>query len=149
MAVANLPAIRDPNLAMSPRERWLEGVLRQIALGKRPDRIAREIHPRDPRKRRRLRDRIWYLLESDANFHSRVAGRAHAELVLALMPTTVALAGRASRGRVDAAKLIYEASGFHNSRVRHEHSGEISIKLDMPRPKYVEPEVVDADVVDD
>lgn len=67
-----------------------------------------------------------------------------------LIPITDALIRRAAKGRPDAIKLAYEASGFHNPRVKHDHSGEINIKLDMPRPKQVESgEVVDAEVVED
>jgi hypothetical protein len=69
--------------------------------------------------------------------------------MVGLVPATHALAGRAARGRPDAIKVLFEASGFHNPRVRHEHSGEIKIKLDMPRPAFgSDDEVVDADVVD-
>lgn len=50
--------------------------------------------------------------------------------------TTVAVGRRGRRGRIDAAKLIYETTGFHNPKVKHEHSGDINIKIDMPRPKF-------------
>lgn len=73
-----------------------------------------------------------------------------------------ALAKRAKRGRVDAIRLALEVTGVHNPRVRHEHSGDISISLKMPRPAEVsnqtageaaqaleEGNVVDAEVVEE
>lgn len=68
-----------------------------------------------------------------------------------------AIGRRARRGRIDAAKLLYEVSGVHNPRVRHEHSGDIKITLDLPRPPRQqdtigassEDPIVDATVIDD
>jgi hypothetical protein len=145
--MALLPAELDPSAEIDVHDVWLDSIADQIAEGKRPEQIAREIHPTDLLKRRHLRFRIWRHVRKDAELHSRIAERARGELVLALIPTTRALAGRAARGRVDAAKVVLEASGFHNPRVKHEHSGEINIKLSIPRPKAVD--VPDADVVED
>ena len=55
-----------------------------------------------------------------------------------------ALSRRAKRGRVDAIKLALEVTGVHNPRVKHEHSGDISISLNMPRPPVVENNIVGA-----
>lgn len=80
-----------------------------------------------------------------------IAEEARLHLMVGLPKASEALAARAGRGRPDAIKLMYEASGFHNPRVQHEHSGEIKVKLEMPRPKFDADagHVVDADVVDE
>ena len=91
------------------------------------------------------------MVRGDDRFHAMVSAAAHGEMVEGLIPATQALGKRAARGRPDAIKLLFEASGFHNPRVKHEHSGDINIHLDMPRPERVvdEDQVVDAEVVDD
>jgi hypothetical protein len=59
---------------------------------------------------------------------------------------------RASRGNPTAIRLLFEATGFHNTKVKHEHSGDITVKLEgIPRPEPVVEEdhdIVDAEVVD-
>ena len=88
------------------------------------------------------------MLETDDRLATELGAHAKVEMLLALVPATRALGQRAARGRPDAAKLLFEATGFHNPRVKHDHSGEIKIKLEIPRPAF-ESDVVDADVVDD
>jgi hypothetical protein len=65
---------------------------------------------------------------------------------------THAVARRGSKGNIPAAKLAMEASGFHNPRMDHHHSGKIEIELKgVPRPAATvdEDHVVDADVVEE
>jgi hypothetical protein len=56
-------------------------------------------------------------------------------------------------GKPDAVKLVFEATGFYSPRVQHEHSGDINIKLQIPRPageiEASAEDVTDADVVED
>lgn len=124
-----------------------------IAEGMRPAQIAKRIHPEDKEARKDLRRRIWKLVREDAEFQARVASRARGEMVLDLIPATRRLGKRAKRlGKAQETKLLYEASGFHNPRVKHEHSGDISIKLEIPRPEkvsHVDDDVVDAEVVEE
>jgi hypothetical protein len=83
--------------------------------------------------------------------------QANAILILNLPQATQALARRAGRGRPDAIKLAYEVTGFHNPKVQHEHSGDISISINsMSRPPktetttgQLEEPIVDAEVVED
>lgn len=79
---------------------------------------------------------------------------AMGELLSGLEGAAEALVRRAHRGRPDAIKLLFEATGFHNPRIKHEHSGDIKLTLDLPRPGVASPPglpepVVDADVVEE
>jgi len=82
-----------------------------------------------------------------------VGTAAHGMLKEGLLPAVAGLNRRAARGRVDAVKLLFESSKFHSPKMQHEHSGEVHIKLDLPRPTPVlnegeGEEIVDAEVVD-
>lgn len=147
MEVANLPAIQENSSVQEADDRYLEAIADQIAAGHRPDDIARRIHPNDPAKRKKLRRRIWYSVYHDQRLAERIGIRAHGELLLALVPATMGLARKAKRGDVQAVKLLTEASGFHNPRIKHDHTGSIEVKLTMPRPER--PEIPDAEVVED
>jgi hypothetical protein len=117
--------------------------------------IARKMAPDDKKKQKALRQRIRRLAQ-DAVFEKEYGQRARVSTVLAVGPTIHAVAKKAKAGRVDAAKLIFEASGFHNPRVQHEHGGEIKITIrNAARPEPVveeyigtAEEVKDADVVE-
>jgi hypothetical protein len=59
------------------------------------------------------------------------------------------------KGNIPAIKLALESSGYHNPRVQHEHSGEVSITIkNAPRPvrtadhTEADAPVIDADVVE-
>lgn len=92
------------------------------------------------------------MLAHDPLLAQAIVMRAQSNLLMAVPGTTTAVAKRAQRGRMDAARTVLEATGVHNPRVKHEHSGEVKIKLDMPRPSFrsvdADGEIVDADVVD-
>ncbi len=145
--MANLPTKPAQSSELVPRQRFMEAIAARVGAGQRPDRIARDVYPENAQKRRQLRDRIWYLVRRDEDFHRIVVERARAEMILALEPQTRRLA---RLRRPDAIKLLFEASGFHNPRVKHDHSGSIEVKLTMPRPQRELPEVIDgeAEVVD-
>jgi hypothetical protein len=136
---------KDPDLAVS--EDYVVALADRIGNGEHPRDIARRLHPHDQRQRRLTYKRLRYLALRDARVAAYIADDARLELLVGLKPAVRGLAGRAARGRPDAARVILEASGFHNPRVKHEHSGEIKIKLDIPRPT-IDGDVVDADVVD-
>lgn len=150
--MASLPAIRDPATLTEREEGFREAIAELIFLGHQPHEIAKMVYPEDEVKRKRLRNKLRRWVREDADFHARVAARAHGEMVVGLGPSVRALVRRASRGNPQALKLLFEASGFHNPKMKHEHSGEVKIKLEMPRPPVVEDEagpVTDAEVVED
>lgn len=123
-----------------------------IFLGKSVRWIAKQLQPEDKLARRRLRERLRALLNRP-QFAAAISERAQQEMLVGLGPAVSALSRRAAKGRPDAIKLLFEASGFHNPKVKHEHSGKIEVNLNMPRPVMPKNEddddVVDAEVVDD
>jgi hypothetical protein len=139
--VANLPAVAD--------EKFRNAVLEAFWSGQTPNQLAKRVYPTDKVKRTGLRARIWKLAETDGELARRIHARAHIALLAGLGPATTALARRSERGNVPAIKLLYEASNYHNPRVQHEHSGEITVKLDMPRPKFVADGAVDSTAIED
>lgn len=149
--MANLPATIPQKTAFQVSDDHLELIADYLHAGIKPSEIARRLAPDDPQKRAMWRRRIWSIVYHDNRIPVALAGRAKVEMMLGLGPASRALVRRASAGRPDAIKLLFEASGFHNPRVRHEHSGEVTIKVDMPRPKFTDEQeaVTDAEVVED
>lgn len=147
LEMANLPAkLTDSSVP----DRYVETLVRQMAAGIHPREIARKMYPNpaDKAKRWSLYAKLKRLALDDHRVANGIAQDARLELMVGLTPTVAAMAQRGARGRVDAGKLIMEASGFHNPKVKHEHSGEIKVKLEMPRPDFNH-EVPDADVVEE
>lgn len=153
--MAGLPARKQQS---SPEpSKFQEKVAELVARGYQPAEIARLRFPgntdEDKRRRHLLRKKLWRAVRSDAIVHQRVAEIAKAHLVMGVAPASQRLAKRSKRlGKSQDVKLLYEASGFHNSRVQHEHSGDIKITLDIPRPTRLsieDDEVVDAEVVEE
>jgi hypothetical protein len=98
--------------------------------------ISLKLAPGDKTKQKTWRDRIRRMLAHDPLLARAIVMRAQSNLLQAVPGTTVAVGKRAQRGRMDAAKTVLEATGVHNPRVKHEHSGNIKITLDMPRPAF-------------
>ena len=110
--------------------------------------IAKRLEPRDSRKRRRIRRQIETIVLKDDRVARKIFERARLTLLSGLVPASVAnrtSASRANRTGMAATKLLFEATAFHNPRVSHEHSGEVTIKLEIPRPKFVDAESEDLD----
>ena len=131
---------------------YKEAVADLLAKGMGPAAIAKKLHPNDRRARAKLRKKLWKMVRRDAELAVKVAERAHGELLVHLVPMTRSLAQRAiATGKPDAVKLAMEVAGFHTPKQAHEHSGEIKIKVDMPRPANAnaQEDVVDAEVVED
>lgn len=153
MAMANLPATTSQNAETPAETRLLDALSEALHTGKRPAEIARHLAPNDPVRRKYWRDKIDRTLKHDDRLALRLAGNARVEHLLGIGPASRSLARKARAGRVDAIKLLFEVSGLHNPRVSHEHSGEVNIKVTMPRPDFkstqAQEPVVDADVVDD
>lgn len=151
--MANLPAETKGKSLSESEVKLRERLADLIHDGMTTAQIARAAYPKDKHGRRLMRRRLTYWLANDQDFQQRIADRARAELISGVGPAARALQGRAGRqGKPDAVKLLFEASGFHNPKVQHDHkhSGGVEIKLTMPRPERTKDEdIVDADVVDD
>jgi hypothetical protein len=146
MDMANLPVLTDSETEI---DRFSDAIGAQMARGLMPMDIARKLYPDDHKKRLAAYMRIRRRALSDERVVRRIQEEVKLTFMAGLGPASRALVARAARGRPDAIKILYEASGFHNPRVQHQHSGEIKIRLEVPRPAFgQDDEVVDADVVD-
>ena len=148
------PSDADKDQAEERKQAFREAVADQIFAGKKPNEIAKAVYPTDKRGRNRLKRQIRDMLRKDPKFEAAVHQRAKARLLEGLGRATDGLIERAASGRPDAIKLLFEASGFHNPRVDHQHEGDIQITLNLPRPAPTPvdtqtQEVMDADVVEE
>jgi hypothetical protein len=143
MDVAHLPVPVSKSTVAGPEERFLDAIADRLASGQQPAAIAKSIYPNDRVRRRRLRLKIWRMVQNEPGLAERLARRARGQMAVDLVPAVAAAGQRARRGRIDAVRYISEASGFHSAKVQHDHSGEIKIKLEMPRPDYVDADVVE------
>lgn len=134
---------------------WALSVAEALADGQSVSQIARKLAKGDKAAAQRWRKRIRRLAWNDARLKAALAATAEAELQLGLPASAKAIASRAGRGRPDAAKLTWAATGFHNEKVSHEHSGDIQINVSIPRPQTTVDEIgpgkdyVDAEVVEE
>ena len=128
-----------------------------LATGVDPLKLARRLAGKDEVAGRRWRMRIKAAMD---NPHAQaiLAKSAQADMWLNLLPITDAVIQRARRGRPDAIRMVWQATGFYNEKVQHEHSGDVAITLKIARPEPVvdhtkrmdlEEGIVDADVVEE
>lgn len=136
-----------------PGDKFRDHVVEQLALGQKPADIARKLAKGNKRKAAALRKRVWHLVQQDARLAAKVHHRAHGVATVGLIPAVKGLSERAARGRPDAVKPLMEVTKFHEPRKQVEHSGEVRITMDVPRPKRVEQEmdeeVIEAVVVEE
>lgn len=100
--------------------------------------IAQKLAPDNPRKQKSIRHQVRTLISADEEAQTYLSASAHGALIEALPSITDALIRRAQRGRPDAIKLAYEASGFHNPKVDHRHTGDVKLTVHMPRAPVAE-----------
>jgi hypothetical protein len=146
MASTSLVAPESTRQLTPVEQRAVELMVRGVPRGK----IAQSLAKGDLKAYRHWHKRLTRLaITPEAKAEASLA--AQATMILGLGPASAALVRRAKRGRVDAIKLLFESTGFHNPKVSHEHSGEVKISLNMPRPPVVEnnDQVVDGHVVEE
>lgn len=146
--MASLPAPKIKSTTPALDAKIVNGVLDGMSQAA----IVNQLVGRENRssaKAKRIRRHYRELMQRP-EVQALIAQQAQATLIGGIPGITEALVRKARTGRVDAIKLAFEASNFHNPKVNHEHSGEVRITLDIPRPERVEDEmhVVDADVVE-
>jgi hypothetical protein len=149
LGVASLPAKIPEVPPPSPRARKLAALLKK---GWPIDAIVDKLANGDDVKAHIIRTQIGRLIDSDEEVQKAIGSASSGILKGYMTDITHAVARRGSKGNIPAAKLAMEASGFHNPRMDHHHSGKIEIELKgVPRPERVvdEDNVVDADVVDE
>jgi hypothetical protein len=143
--VANLPA----TIPQVPKR--ADQIRQLLGRGWTPHEIAEQLAGEDQRKRNVVLTQIRKLAFEPA-VQEEVAMVSKGTLMIHMPEVVAAVVRRAVKGNIPAAKLAMEASGFHNPRMDHHHSGKIEIELKgVPRPERVvdEDNVVDADVVDE
>lgn len=117
--------------------------------------MAVELAKGDKAKARRYREKLRRMLAKDPILKRAIMERSRDTLVAGLPGAMQAAVKRSHRGRMDAVRFVSESTGFHNPKVKHEHSGEVKITVNVPRPKFADTESVaddmaieDADVVE-
>lgn len=124
--------------------------LELLADGKSPNETARLLAKKLGKSRRSTRKWMVRWINNDEAFQYGLAAYTRYELAGGLPSVGRAVRNRAGRGNPNMARLAMEASGFHNPKVDHKHSGEIKISITgIPRPSEGSDEVVDAEVVED
>lgn len=133
-------------------------ILWVIAEGRSPMQMSKQLYPDDKKKQVAARRKL-YRLFMRVDLQDELAARLKLIQIMGLGAAVKALNRKAAAGRVDAIKLAFESSGFHNPRIQHDHGGEISITIkNAPRPERVAEEylggdriqeIMDAEVVED
>ena len=142
-----MPVVQN-EVSPATREAQLQ-VVEYLADGTGYRELAERLSKGDPKKKRRWLRKIRGWAADDLVFQQMLGSYGKTELMLGMPQITAALVRRAGKGNVPAAKLAMEASGFHNPRIQHEHSGDIKITITQaPRPAITE-DVIDAEVVDE
>lgn len=148
MADAHLPAVRSSTKLGTRAEK----IVKLLIKGWTAQEIAEKLAPDKPKKQKTIRRQILRLASQNMDYIQAQAEVSKGELLEVLPDVSAAVGKRGKRGRIDASKLIYETTGFHNPKVQHEHSGDITISLKgVPRPQTVETvdsTVEDAEVVE-
>lgn len=155
--MARLPSKLPESSAPDGLDRFRELTVAGLRAGHGVGGTARKLARGDKDRARRFRARIRRMLASDPGLQLMIHQAAQARMLEDALPVVDAVGQRAKRGRMDAAKVILEATGIHNPRVQHEHSGDIKISLDLPRPPAVADhgsaelmeEITDAEVVEE
>lgn len=147
--VANLP---ERSTGVPKRTQKLRKL---IAKGWTVDEIVEALGRGDKRRERVIKQQLRRLASEDEWIQQYIGGAAKGALILGIEDITDAMVRRGSRGNVPAAKLAMEASGFHNPRMDHHHSGKIEISFTgVQRAPLIVDElasetIVDAEVVEE
>jgi hypothetical protein len=154
--LAVVPAANEGSIAKFTE--YEDNLLWVLAEGRSPMQIAKQLHPNDKAKQATARRKVYKLFQR-VDLQDELAARLRLIQILGLGPAVKALNRKSAAGRVDAIKLSFESSGFHNPRIQHDHGGEVQITIrNAPRPDRVEEEylgdtqlntVMDADVVEE
>lgn len=146
----------SPELSKADKLAVKVGVL--ISLGVSRNDLAKQLGKGDPVRQKAWRQKIRLLLATNPLTQAQLGMAAQADLWESLGPATQAIIARAKRGRPDAVRMVWAATGFHNEKVQHDHSGEVQVTLAINRPARVEDRtkrmdleegIVDAEVVEE
>jgi hypothetical protein len=142
MGTANLPA-RQSQTSDSRANK----IRKLLEKGYTPQQISRALAKRKMGKYRILLSQAYQLAGQNKEYQALKAAEVKGHLLSDIDGIASGLLRRARTGRPDAVKLALEVTGIHNPRMQHEHSGDIAIHLELPRPKAID--VPEAEVVED
>jgi hypothetical protein len=118
-------------------------------LGYTADEVALKLAKNDERRAKMYLFLMGKMAADDMAMQLALGTGSKGMMMLGLPATSMAVVRRASKGNIPAAKLLFEATGFHSPHIQHEHSGDINITIHTaPRPERTL-DLVDADVVED
>lgn len=138
-----LPSQTVDQNSVRPASKGQKVLINLMEEGENPTDIARRKYPKakDKKKRQLLRQKLWNQLNK-VEVQREIAERVQAGAMAGLIGASDGLATRAAR-KTDAAKLLFEMTGVHTPRSRVEHSGEVKISLNIPRPTFEGQEIYD------
>jgi hypothetical protein len=126
-----------------------EKIRKLLAKGYAVDEIVDKIAGDDARKRRIVSAQIHNMIHLDVQTQDIMGSMSKGSMIADTYEAALALGRRAKKGNIPAIKLLFEATGFYNPRIEHEHSGEININFKgLPRPDRHE-DVTEADGIED
>lgn len=135
-----------------PHESRAVAIRKLVSKGWTADEIAVKLSKGDRRKALSVMMTIEKMANEDLAMLAGLGMAAKGRLALDLPEAARAVGRRAKRGNVPAAKLLFEASGFHSPKMHHEHSGDININVKVakrPDPVQDTTAIDDAEVVED
>lgn len=110
-----------------------------LAAGHTVNTIARMASKDDKNKALRLEKKLAQMIQHDARTKVAIYEKTQEILIAALPKAAAALAEKVESGRPEAIKLLFELSGAYQRVEKHEHSGQVEIKMTgVPRPKRVD-----------
>lgn len=152
MHMANLPAKREPD-SLPQLSKAQRKALTLLGDGHSLGSAARELAKKNGHTEKAWRQLLRRWAATDEVFQRAIALEAHGQLGVDLVRVVKAVGNRAARGNPNMARLAMEASGFHNPKVDHKHSGEVKITLSgIPRPTAGQedpPTITEAEVVEE
>ena len=150
MDMANLPAVRKPDVP-AKLTKTQQLAVEFFCEGKTITAASNELAKRNGHSARTWRRILRKWATEDDAFQKAIAAAAQAELITGTPRVVKAVVNRGGRGNPNMARLAMEASGFHNPKVDHRHSGEVKITVSgLPRPPAGPDETppIDAEVVE-
>src|SRR5262245_44274567 len=145
MDMAGLPAKTNKSSAAAASTTRRDKIRKLIRRGYTSGQIATKLAGDDQMRKKQIRQEVRVVMQQDEEYQAMRALAIKGAFVEELDGVAEAVGRRARRGRIDAAKLMLEVTGIHNPRVQHEHSGDIKITLDLPRPARQLDEIGPAD----
>jgi hypothetical protein len=143
MGAANLPDLR---MKSTPENTRANKIRKLLEKGYTPPQIAKAMAKRGMGTEKTIRRQAQKLAGQEKGFLFGQLSEVRGMGLTAAPDAMNGLIRRARAGRPDAVKLLFEVTGIHNPKMQHEHSGDISIRLELPRP--TPPKAIDSEATE-